>query len=202
MDLNDNIIPTTLFTYYTFSCFNCNFDDIIHALDSEYATNDKWKMQQKPFAFDLYEGESRPGGAHFPKAYFYVPKVSSCCVMFSNYADGLATMTYWMSRKVQCQCYNFRITNADTHCSINSLEYISCGKLLRIVYAMQDPQWVFYNKGDTLWFEDEALYANRQVKHRLNSTILTKYCLKLDFDITNPNFWKSKKSVLLERIKW
>lgn len=202
MNFSGDIIPATLFTYYTFSCFNCNFDDITDALDAEYAANDKWRMLQKPFTFDLYQGEPRPGGAHFPMAYFYIPKVSSCCVMFSNYADGLATMAYWMSIKVRCQCYNFRITNADTPYSTNSFEYINCGECVRTACAMQDPRWVFYSKGDTLWFENEALYANKLIKRRLNSTILTKYCLKLGFNITNPNFWESRKSILLERIKW
>lgn len=202
MNFSNNVIPEKLFTYYTFSCFMCNFDDIIDALDVEYAANDKWKMLQKPFTFDLYQGEPQPGGAHFPKVYFYIPKVSSCCVMFSNYADGLATMAYWMSIKMQCQCYNFRITNVGTPYSFNSFEYINSGECVRTAYAMQNPRWVFYSEGDIQWFEDETLYVNRLTKLRLNSTILTKYCLRLGFNITSPDFWESRKSVLLERIKW
>ncbi|EXZ10148.1 hypothetical protein M073_1855, partial [Bacteroides fragilis str. DS-71] len=40
--------------------------------------------------------------------------------MYSNYSDGWNTLARWLSSKIQCDCYNFQITNIDSSDSMNS----------------------------------------------------------------------------------
>jgi hypothetical protein len=85
---------------------------------------------------------------------------------------------------------------------MNAFSLIEDGKSLRTVYAMRDPGWTFYGQGEILPFEDERLYGQRLVKRRLNKNILTDYCARLGYDITDHLFWKSTQSILLERVMW
>lgn len=59
------------FSYFTFACFQCSFDDIVCALENDSGiANGKYKLASRPFAFDLYENEPLSGGAHSPSPIF------------------------------------------------------------------------------------------------------------------------------------
>ena len=83
--------------------------------------------------------------------------------------------------------------------AMNSFRYISKGKSIRTVYAMQDPRWIFYENGEKQWFEYDLNYKQRIIKKRLNKDILVSYCEQLGFNISDPIFWQSEESVLFER---
>lgn len=190
------------FSYFTFSCFQCPLEDIVKTLSANFLENGKRKLSLKPFMFDLYNNSPLKGGAHFEKAYFFVPAINrNISVMYSNYSDGWNTLARWLSSKIQCDCYNFQITNIDSSDSMNSFNFIQNGADVRTVYAMKDSKWIFYENGIIQWFEDESYYKRKLIKNRLNKDILLSYCVKLGFVITEANFWKSEDAVLLERIQ-
>ena len=63
------------FSYFTFSCFQCPLEDIVKTLSANFLENGKRKLSLKPFMFDLYNNSPLKGGAHFEKAYFFVPAI-------------------------------------------------------------------------------------------------------------------------------
>lgn len=189
------------FSYFTFSCFLCSLNDITRVLESiRDKEKERWKLAPCPFEFNLYDTEPISGGRHLKKVYFFTPKANAdICVMFSNMQDGWYSLNNVISARLQCDCYLFQIADLDyRNYSMNSFNYIRGGNLVRCVYVMQDPQWVFYEEGIKQWFENEHYYAERIKKKRLNKEILLFYCERLGFKITNPMFWESRQSVLFE----
>ena len=63
----------------------------------------------------------------------------------------------------------------------------------RIVQAMKDSdKWVFYEKGNTLPFEQRTNYTKRKISDRLNNLIIEDYLKKNGIDINKEDFWRSK----------
>lgn len=87
------------------------------------------------------------------------------------------------------------------HCRICDEQYAAyhfdCfdGTKKRYVLCYQDPQWVFYEEGEPLEFEDVELYKSRLKKNRLNREIILKYLKRLGWDIMNENFWSTENVV-------
>ena len=190
------------FSYFTFSCFQCSLEDIVKTLSADFLENGSRKLSFRPFVFDLYDNCPLKGGVHFEKAYFFAPATNrNISVMYSNYSDGWNTLVRCLSSKIQCDCYNFQITNIDSSDSMNSFQFIQNGIDVRTVYAMKDPKWIFYENGIVQWFEDESYYKRRLIKNRVNKDILLSYCTKLGFAITEAKFWESKDAILFERIQ-
>ena len=125
------------FSYFTFSCFQCSLENIVKTLSADFLENGKRKLSFRPFVFDLYDNSPLKGGAHFEKAYFFAPATNrNICVMYSNYSDGWNTLARCLSSKLQCDCYNFQITNIDSPDSMNSFQLIQNGIDVRTVYVM------------------------------------------------------------------
>lgn len=72
------------------------------------------------------------------------------------------------------------------------------GEDKRVVYAMKDPRWIFYQEGNPLPFENLDYYQNRYIKNRLNQAILLEYLEKLGFCILENDFWRSEKALFVE----
>mgnify|MGYP001053935981 CR=1 FL=1 len=196
---------TDRFSYFTFACFQSSFDDIVRAIENGRGVeNGKYKLTLRPFDFDLYENEPSSGGVHLAKSYFFKPKTNDgICVMFSNYADGWLTLANVLSIKLQCGVYLFRMTAPNVlNYAMNGFYYINSGRQIRTVYAMQDHRWVFYEDAEIQWFEDESHYKMRMIKMRMNKEILVSYCERLGFDISNPLFWGSTRSILYEEVPY
>ena len=112
----------------------------------------------------------------------------------------MQTLANVLSIKLKCDVYLFSITDPSVlYGAMNSFRYISKGKSIRTVYAMQDPRWIFYENGEKQWFEYDLNYKQRIIKKRLNKDILVSYCEQLGFNISDPIFWQSEESVLFER---
>ena len=69
------------------------------------------------------------------------------------------------------------------------------GTKKRYVLCYQDPQWVFYEEGKPLEFEDVELYKSRMKKKRLNKEIILQYLKRLGWDVMNENFWCTENVV-------
>lgn len=155
-------------------------------------------------SFNLFEESPPKGSAHFNKAIFYVPKLNSnVVIMVSNYSDGWQTLINFISDGLKIDAYNFRITMDEGYSDpFNSFSFFKNGTLIRTVYVMKDPKWVFYEQGEIQWFEDETYYSRRLIKDRLNQEVLLNYCTKLNLDFAKKEFWESKQSIVIERFRW
>ena len=191
------------FKYFTFTVFECSFEQVTDMVRKGWGSSEKYKITEVAFSPDLYENCPLSGGAHMLKAYFYAPELcKNRCVMFSNYADGLSSLAYQITDLLKIKAYLFRISADNYPDAMNAFSFIEDGKSLRTVYVMRDPGWTFYGQGEILPFEDERLYGQRPVRRRLNKNILTAYCRRLGYDITDHLFWKSTQSILLEQVMW
>lgn len=87
------------------------------------------------------------------------------------------------------------------HCRICDKPYaayhFACfdGAKRRYVLCYQDPQWVFYEEGEPLGFENVELYKSRLKKKRLNKEIILQYLNHLGWDILDENFWRTNNVV-------
>jgi hypothetical protein len=143
------------------------------------------------------------GGAHFPKAVFFKSKTANMIVQYSNYQDGWATLSNSISYELNKPFYKFEFSNPAAPDKKYSLERRENGKISRVIYAMQDPKWIFYEQGNRLSFEDINNYEKKRIPERLNKKIIIEYCLRLGLDITDDDFWKSSELALFyEYTSW
>lgn len=133
------------------------------------------------------------------KIYLFTPKSNkNIILMVSNKEDGLDALNYYISHHLLIDFYIISISDIKSSEVKNSLTYIKNGKCKRIIYAMKDPKWIFYEEGNTLWFENTDYYKSRHIKDRLNKAIIIEYCYKLGFEILNEEFWCAEKAIFLE----
>ena len=145
----------------------------------------------------------KQGGTHYPKAVFFKPKQTDIVVQYSNYYDGLVTLSNYLSDNLKVPFYQFALSNPETLDKKFSFAKYVGYKISRVVYTMQDPQWKFYEQGEILPFENTVNYEKKRIKDRLNKEIIIEYCSQLGFDIANNNFWESAEpSLFYECISW
>ena len=63
------------------------------------------------------------------------------------------------------------------------------GSHIRTVYAMLDNDWVFFEKGDPLPFEEVAHYRARRKRDRLNVDIVSSYIARSGYGSLCSAFW-------------
>lgn len=187
----------------SFSYLELEMDTLYLVLDGLYANEKKYILKKGPFKMSLPIRQAT-GGRYFPKVVFFIPK---CCknktIMISNYADGWMTLGNKISNESSTFHYNFRLSKNVNENFINSLMYWNSGKNQRVIYTMKDPKWMFYEQGDTLWFEELENYQKRLIKDRLNFEILVSYCKKLGINILDNDFFNSEENAIyLEQISW
>ena len=186
--------------YFIFNYLTIGLDDIFLILKKLFDEK-KYVIKQDILYIDFAK---KPilGGRHFPKAVFFIPKnCKDKTIMISNYNDGWVTLGNIISNESATSNYNFRLSKDEN--LINSFSYWEKEKTQRVVYTMKDPQWIFYEQGIPLWFEDTKNYQKRYIKDRLNYEILISYCRKINIDILNENFLKSdKNAIYIEQISW
>ncbi len=191
------------FKYFTFTYLDTSLEQIKKYILEKWGSNDKYRIIDSPFQFNLYHLCPPTGGAHFEKLYFFTPKLcKNKCIMFSNYSDGLGTLIHVLTNDLKLKAYSFRISTNNIPDALNEFSCIENGKRLRTVYAMKDPKWKFYCEGEIQPFEEKEFYERKIIKQRLNKEILISYCVKLGIDIREDSFWKSQQSLFVERISW
>ncbi|NTE00364.1 hypothetical protein G6M24_24820 [Agrobacterium tumefaciens] len=190
------------FEVFGFTCFRATINEIEEVLQSKFGANAKYMMKKKSFLFDLYLKRPPKGGAHLIKAYFFVPSSnSSMVVMVTNYNDEWQTLANYIVNELKLDAFSFHMTS-DMNISDarNSFTHWANGNKARVVYAMKDPKWIFYEEGDPLWLENIEFYKRKIIKDRLNHNILISYCQELNLNIIEKSFWKNNHAILLEKI--
>lgn len=187
------------FRYIAFSYIECSMEKLLHGIHKIWG-NEKFSISTGVGVQDMDKIEQFHGGNHFEIIVFF--QISSGCIMISNYADGMDSMTYILSAELKINIFNFRISSDNCQYPVNSLCYIVDGTLVRAIYALKENKWSFYNVGEPLWFESVDKYQNRIINKRMNESILMEYCAKLELNIDNKNFWNNNNAVVVKRLKW
>lgn len=127
------------FIYFTFTYLDTSLEQIKKYILEKWGSNDKYRIIDSPFQFNLYHLCPPTGGAHFPKLYFFTPKLcKNKCIMFSNYSDGLSSLIHVLTNDLKLKAYSFRISVNNIPEALNEFSCIENGKTLRTVYAMKD----------------------------------------------------------------
>lgn len=180
------------FKYFTFTYLYTSLEQIKKYILEKWGSDDKYRIIDSPFQFNLYDLCPPKGGAHFEKLYFFTPKLcKNKCIMFSNYSDGLSSLIHVLTNDLKIKAYSFRISANNIPDALNEFSCIENGKTLRTVYAMKDPKWKFYCEGEIQPFEEKEFYERKIIKQRLNKEILISYCVKLGIDIREDFFGKA-----------
>jgi hypothetical protein len=72
--------------------------------------------------------------------------------------------------------------------------YYNNGVRKRIVRALYDMKWTFYETGEPLPFEDIENYKKRKITDRINKDIITSYLLKIGLDINSADFYRTNRT--------
>lgn len=184
--------------YFTFNIFkNAN----IEALRYYFENSDRIYKFTEISDFDLSEHPKEQYYNAPRKIYLFSPLTNeNQVVMITNAQDGLNALTRHISSKLGIFSYNFSMSSKEDEEPKNELLLIENGKIKRVIQAMKDEKWVFYQAGAMLDFENPDHYKKRVVKDRLNKEILIQYAQKIGFDVLNNDFWRSKKALLVDFI--
>ena len=116
------------FIYFTFTYLDTSLEQIKKYILEKWGSNDKYRIIDSPFQFNLYHLCPPTGGAHFPKLYFFTPKLcKNKCIMFSNYSDGLSSLIYQITAFLKVRAYCFQISASDVPDAINAFSCIENG---------------------------------------------------------------------------
>lgn len=111
-------------------------------------------------------------------------------IMFANIMDGYVSLVKYVSKTCGMKYYNVLISDGWSNwMEAYHFDYYSPMKT-RHILCYRDPQWVFYEEGEPLEFENVELYKSRLKKNRLNKEIILQYLNYLGWDIQQNDFWK------------
>jgi len=194
------------FSALTFTFFEASIDEIesfLKKIKSEDLEPQKITLSKMNFDIHKYFSEvpdlknpqkpSKQTVHPTLEAFFYNP---SCCpektMMISNSRDGWIQLCRIIAKNFRCRFYRFAIDEEFGN-SFESRDGVST----RVVYALKEDRWIFYETGEMLSIENKEYYKKRNKKDRINKKILIEYCTELNLDVFNDSFWCSEDEGLL-----
>ena len=116
-------------------------------------------------------------------------------IMYANIMDGYVNLIEFVAEKCGMEYYNISICDGTSQMmeAYHFHYYSSAG--CRHILCYQDPQWVFYEEGEPLEFENVELYKLRLKKKRLNKEIILQYLNHLGWNLWDENFWHTENVV-------
>lgn len=175
----------TNFSYFTFSIFRgCSFNDFTEAVKNNVFYG-RLLNQQKAIlehashnCIDKYKDPSM-GRVLEQFSWWQSRLYPDFVFLSSNRVDGLQTGCYSIQKYLKCDCINWSISNGDIPYPKNHFEFIGADGKERVVIAIKEEKWSFYEDGTPLLFEDVEFYKARRVRDRLNIDIITMYLKRL-----------------------
>ena len=116
-------------------------------------------------------------------------------VLYANIIDGYVRLIEYVAKQCGMKYYSITISDGKSKCmEAYHLHYYS--KInVRNILCYRDPQWVFYEDGEPLEFENTELYKQRLKRKRFNKEIILKYVHYLGWDIMDERFWRTDNAV-------
>lgn len=197
----------TSFDFFTLSIFiDCEFEQILESLKQHpYYLNeigtDVIDIYKDSLHLEKYFNPE-PGG-HYERFSWWTNKLYSNKVFLtSNLCDGLYSTSKVIRELSHCSLIRIAMstsTKNDYNCFW--FEFISQMRERRIIYAIKEERWVFYEEGDVLQFENPDYYKRRKIKDRLNSEIIIEYLSKCGINLFDIDF-DVEQCMTLERKAW
>ena len=197
----------TSFDFFTLSIFiDCEFDEFTKELINrpyykEAITSNKVLIYKDKLEISRYFNPA-PGGHYEIFSWWHNRLYPKIVFLSSNMSDGLEGISNKMRELLNCTLVQIRMSIV----SINALgcfwfQYIYPDGKERVIYALKEDRWVFYEEGDILPFENPDYYKRRRIRDRINNEIIIEYLAKCGI-----NFYDIDSDVdqcmTLERKKW
>ncbi len=149
-------------------------------------------------------------GEHFPKFSCWKSRHYGDKVFFaSNYDDGLMTTCLLVRERMHCNLFMCTFS----HGSMYGIYSVNSDGKERVVHAIKEDRWVFFERGEPLPIEDLSLYKNKYKRKRINNEIIVMYLKRMGITLDNIDdgvtasatyeqlAWKSEKKSIVEDIK-
>lgn len=185
-----------LFERFVFSVLPCRLEL------ARAAVKKQGELWGKSFVFDepkhrdvrlLYnspDGPDRPPAINIGILLSEVDGVDGRKTLFvGSVADGYSSMIAGVSREISGTHLTFKVSRPDIRYPGCALSAIRDGKSVRTVYAMLDNNWVFFEKGELLPFEQIDHYGARRKMDRLSVDIISSYVNRLGYGSLDLGFW-------------
>lgn len=205
-------ITLAMFPRITFGLIGCSLDRTAEALSSISAAHSgKSRLTLGDSTLDEILEIDQAGTVtmrHFANSYVAIMYTLPGCgnaVVISSLPDGWITLCNSIAVQAKTYMYNFALSDEADPDARNAMEFRDCSSKVtieRVVYAMKDPRWIFYESGDRLWFEEPENYTKRLIKNRMNRAILIRYCEMLNLKVRDPNFFNDLGRTLKFELSW
>jgi hypothetical protein len=197
------------YKYLVLTCINSNLlivkENISELLSSITKFPVNWDVSQINLNFtDIYFPEPQKGGAHLMKFIIWEPSNNpGTTVFFINYEDGWNSLIELYSKRFSQLCVQICLSADDLSYPFFKFAYYNSDRQ-RVLLCYKDiNKWEFFQKGQTLSFENPVYYKKRRIKDRLPNDLIYKYMEELGWNIFDERFWITNKPVFnFKRIKW
>lgn len=197
----------TSFDFFTLSIFiDCKFEQIIESLKRHpYYLNeigtDVIEIYKDSLQIERYFNPT-PGG-HYEKFTWWTNKLYSNKVfLISNLCDGLYSTSKVIREFSHCSLIKIAMsTSTKNEYNCFWFQYIYPDGKERIIYALKEDRWVFYEEGELLPFENPDYYKRRKIKDRINNDIIIEYLSKCGIDLFDIDS-NVDQCMTLERTAW
>jgi hypothetical protein len=188
---------------YTFGLLGCSLSTTHQALAAI--------MAREPHHYELTSGEfdltkvfaRSDDGAFVRRRHsdFYLALLCSgptpaSTLVLSTVPDGWVTLCNAIALHVGTYRYMFELSDcvdANARNAFSYIDYSTEPPVERVVYAMKDPKWIFFQSGTPLCFEDVSHYEKRRIKERIDRVLLEKYCVKIGMNVRAPGIFKDQR---------
>ncbi len=112
----------------------------------------------------------------------------------SNSGDGRFTLCNFIHQRLKCEYIQCTLRDGNKIIAPAYFFHYANEKMEeRDVLAYKDPQWVFYEKGTQLPFEESDFYKRKKISQRLNGSIIINYLQKygINFEEIDSNIIES-----------
>lgn len=191
------------FNRFAFSIFiGCDFykfSEVIRNHYSDWVSEGKCTIKDYT-ELNLEQYKDPKIGWHLEKFSWWESDLYSDTIFLSsNQSDGMDGLGYVIQNCLKCK-YIACFISSEESCTKNMFLHIdSCGKE-RVVLALKEDRWTFFQDGDPLPFEDLSLYEKKRKKDRINMDVILKYIKEIGVDFQKFDTSVSKCSTL-EQLK-
>lgn len=176
------------FSFFTFSVFiGCSFQEFSEAIKKNAFYSEllekKNAFLEPNYSLDLHEYINPERGFVLERFTWWTSMLYPNMVFLSsNLCDGLQTGCHYLQKELNCECINFSVSSSKGLYQKNHFGYISADGKERIVMAIKEEKWTFFQDGEPLPFENIELYKNKRIKDRINFAVINEYLMKLGIE--------------------
>lgn len=157
-----------------------------------------WNIAQKYSISVANYYEQKYGSTFFSFIIFSPAEQPTTTIFYTNLVDGWDTLVRHCAKQFNWEMLKATIIDADdNHYQGYQFHYYG-GQCQRHILCYREPQWVFYEEGIPLPFENVDLYSKRLKKDRLNKDIILQYMSIAGWHLLSKDFWMPANGLYYE----